>query len=225
MVYVRYLGHSAFHIQIQGVEIYLDPWLDSTMESMPRLVSPAIKSNEIKKADLILVSHEHFDHSDPVSVKTIVQRTAAKVYAPQETLNLFDLSSRSLNPVEVGAEFNALGLNISVVPAKHSNCLNPVGFVIKGEGKSIYFAGDTYDFYDMVNISVDCALLPIGGTYTMDILSSIKALKELRTKYVIPMHYNTFEKIKTNVNDFESRVKSSTKVDPILLNCGQSVQF
>ncbi len=225
MVYVRYLGHSSFHVQMAGRELYFDPWLDSKPKEMPRLVPPAISSDTIKKADIIFVSHEHSDHADPYDVNTLVERTAAKVVAPSQTLAVFKIPPRSQYPVNEGDEFSMLGLDVTVVEARHPRSEHPVGFIVRGEGKSLYFAGDTYDYYGMSDYTVDTAILPIGGTYTMDVFSAIKALKQLRARYVIPMHYNTFDRIQVDTADFARRVKDSTHTEPVVLGVGQSIHF
>jgi L-ascorbate metabolism protein UlaG (beta-lactamase superfamily) len=77
---------------------------------------------------------------------------------------------------------------------------------------SFYHAGDTYQFQDMLNINVDYAALPIGGSYTMDPIDAANATKLLRAKFIIPIHYNTFSKITQDVDDFSRRTRGQTLV-------------
>ena len=115
-------------------------------------------------------------------------------------------------------------LSITVTPARHPQSINPVGFVIEKNGKSVYFAGDTYEFHEMNQINVDVALIPIGGTFTMDVLGAVNAAKKLNASFVIPMHFNTFDRIKTDPEEFVKRVKGSKTV-PKLLQIGETFHF
>lgn len=222
MAIIRYLGHASFLMELGGKTIISDPWFDEKPRELERLVPPAIKAEEVKKCDVILVSHAHFDHFSAYDIVTIAERTFATVVGTEEVISRIELNPRQKMPVNAGEEFDVLGINIKVVEAIHPQSRDAVGFVVRAGGKSVYFAGDTYEFNGMRNIEADCAIIPIGGTYTMDVLAAIKALKTMRTKFVVPMHYNTFQKIKCDVNDFVSRVKKDTRVIPVVLNPGES---
>ena len=225
MASIRYLGHSCFEIELGGRIIITDPWLQLDYPEMPRLIPPAVSANAIRKADLILVSHEHFDHCSAYDVETIVSRTSAHVLAPAPAMALLNVPTRCKMQVEEGEEFSLFGVDVRVVKAVHPQSANPVGFVLSSGGESAYFAGDTYEYFGMSGISVDVALIPIGGSYTMDVLSAIKALKTMRAKKVVPMHFNTFQKIECNVTDFAARVKTATRVEPLVLRVGESISF
>ena len=103
------------------------------------------------------------------------------------------------------------------------------GFVIDFFGHHIYFAGDTALFGDMALIGnyvgVDTALLPIGGYYTMDIDDAVEAVKMLKCKNVIPMHYDTFDLIKADPYEFKRRVEESTTSKVLILKPGESAGF
>ena len=109
--------------------------------------------------------------------------------------------------------------------AKHPQSANPVGFVVSDGKESVYHAGDTYDTQDLTNVQIDTALIPIGGTFTMDIIGAITALKRMRAKNVIPMHYNTFSKIIVNPEEFAKRVRASTKTNPVILKPGENIRL
>jgi L-ascorbate metabolism protein UlaG (beta-lactamase superfamily) len=226
MATVRYLGHSAFEINLEGKTIYTDPWFSGKIaDGSPRSIPSAAKTDGVRKADLILVSHLHSDHCDPLEINALVGRTAAQVVAPEDVLATLSIPARCRVPVSVGDNFSLMGVDVAVTQAKHPQANYPVGFVCSRNGKSFYFAGDTYDFYEMLNISVDCAFLPIGGTYTMDILGAVKALKTLRARYAVPMHYNTFPRIRADERDFEKRVKAFTRSTPVVLAPGEKFDF
>ena len=222
---VRYLGHSSFIVEYAGRTVLFDPWLDPHPLRMERIVPPALTPQDIVKCDLIFITHEHFDHCDPYSVGVIQSRTLAQVVAPEETLALLDVPPRVRVPVNEGDSFNLMGMDIKVVSAKHPQSTHPVGFVVSDKKESVYHAGDTYDFYEMTGISVDTALVPIGGTFTMDIIGAVTSLKRIKAKNAIPMHYDTFSKIRSKPEEFAMRVRSSTKTNPVLLGVGESTRL
>lgn len=223
MVSVKFLGHSSFVIEIQGKTIYTDPWFNNNPTQLKRLVKSAGNSEIIRKADFVLISHEHFDHLDPFDAARIVERTSAQLLGPEEAIDLISVNPRLKTSVRVGDSFDLNGIGFQVIQAKHPQSVYPVGYLITAGNESVYFAGDTYDFYGMMQINCRVAILPIGGHYTMDSLAAIKALKMMRSKYVIPCHYNTFDKIQTDVYDFQKRVRRDTKTEAIALSVGENV--
>ncbi|OIO28614.1 metal-dependent hydrolase [Candidatus Micrarchaeota archaeon CG_4_10_14_0_2_um_filter_60_11] len=226
MVEVAYLGHSTFLIRWGGKAVLTDPWLSPKPREVQRLIPPVATQDKIRACDMILVSHEHFDHCDPYDVTMLSGRTFAHVVAPEDALaHLPDVNPRLKASVEEGDSFTLNGINIDVVPAKHPQSTNPVGYILDAGGKRIYFAGDTYDYYEMVNYDVDLAILPIGGTFTMDPLSAVKALKLMRAGFVIPMHYNTFPRIQADEIDFAARVKANTRTKPVVLSPGERFEL
>lgn len=203
MDYIRYLGHSGFEISLHDTIILIDPFFGSGIPAQVKI--PLLKPSLIKKADLILLTHEHRDHSDPLIIKELAERTNAIVIGPKQTLNEIELNDRQKIVVEIGDNFQIRGIDISVVKASHPQSRYPVGYIINDKVR-IYHAGDTYQFNEMMGIDVDYALIPIGGSYTMDVLDAANSTKLFRAKYVIPMHYNTFDRIMQDVNDFARRV-------------------
>lgn len=221
MAFIRWLGHASFEVFIAGKTLLFDPWFDERPRQVKRLVPPAVTEEKIRSCNLIFISHEHFDHCAPYDVNNIVKRTNALVIAPEESLALLNIPGRNRVEANAGDSFVLTGLDIEVVEARHPQSANPVGFIVGGEGKRVYFAGDTYDYYAMSEYEVDVALLPIGGTFCMDAIAALKALKTMRAKYVVPMTFNTFPQIAANATDFAARVRASTKTQPVLLKPGE----
>ncbi|MEW5955158.1 MAG: metal-dependent hydrolase [Candidatus Micrarchaeota archaeon] len=221
MANVRFFGHASFEIQLGGKTVLTDPWFERNPVEMKRLVPPAANADSFRKVDFILISHEHFDHCSPSDVQVICSRTQAQVIGPEDALMNLAVNPRLKMPVSPGDSFNVLGLDIEVLVAKHPQSTNPVSFIVSNGSKRIYFAGDTYEFSEMTRIDCDLAILPIGGTYTMDVLAAVKALKLMRPKFVIPMHYNTFARIEVDVRDFEKRVAEGTRSKPVVLEPGE----
>ena len=220
---IRYLGHSSFEIEAGNRTFITDPWLDPRPRDFTRHTPPAATADSIRKADIILLSHEHFDHCSPHDVGVIVSRTNAYVIGPEEALAKLNINQRLKVPVSIGDSFNLIGVDIEVFEARHPQSANPLAFVVKNGGQSFFFAGDTYDFGGLNGITTDVAFLPIGGTFTMDVLSALTALKRIRCKYVVPMHYNTFDRIHADVHDFHKRVKAAGKPEALILEVGESV--
>ena len=175
MQHLHWLGHDSYRID-RPIVIYLDPW---------RLPAGS------PKADLILVSHDHYDHCSPEDVENIRQAktivvanasAAAKLQAPV----------RVLGP---GKDLEVSGVRIRAVPAYnlnkkfHPREAGHVGFVLELEGERLYFAGDTDAIPEMETITCDVALLPVSGTYVMTAEEAARAAGMIRPKVAVPMHY------------------------------------
>ncbi len=221
---IWYLGHSGFEIELGGTLIYIDLFLDNTGKRMHRDIKSPLKAEEVDRADLIFITHEHADHFEKETVEKIVGKTGALVIAPNCVLRELSIPSGNKMEAVAGDEFVVKGVEVKVVKAVHPQSVCPVGYIIKKGGKSIYHAGDTYEFGEMFDIKADYALLPVGGTYTMDTYSAYKASKELNCRYIIPIHYNTFEKVRQNLSEFTREVESS-KVKPIIMKVGDRIEI
>ncbi len=213
MVSVKWLGHAAWLVNFKDTTAIIDPFLTNNPKA-------AMKAQDIK-VDMVFVTHNHFDHLGDAF--DIAKRNNAKL------VGKFELS---LDAQKAGIpEANAIGMNIgsitklgsleiAMVPAIHSG--NEGGFILRGDGKTIYHAGDTALFSDMQLIKKlykpDVAMLPIGGFFTMGPKEAAIAAKYIGAKIVFPMHYNTFPPIVQDPNKFAKMVKSS-KV--IVLEPGQ----
>ena len=224
MASITYIGHSCFEIDLGGKIIFTDPWLDPKPRQVERLIPPAVTAEKIKHADAIFITSSAFDHFDVHDVSVMVDGTFARVIAPDTVLSQLSIQDKFKVSASEGDSFEYYGMNIDVLPVRN-NSQGSVGYKIKAGGKSVYFCGDTYDFYGLAQVEADVAIVPIGGTLTMDILSAVSAAKKMRVKYVIPSHYNTFSRIKADPDDFARRVKHETKAEPVVLDIGQTAQF
>ncbi len=223
MVKIRYLGHACFTVSDQGKTVIIDPFLSNN--------PLAAEKPEAVKADLILVTHGHFDHSGDAAI--ISSKTGAPVYTT------FELASRleALGAKIVGGNHggtNDFGFTkVRICWAAHSSSFgekleyagNPCGFVLNMGGKSIYHSGDTDLFGDMRLIGerhkLDVALLPIGGFFTMDADDALVAVEYLKPKFVIPMNYNTWPQIKADPASFKNKVESKTSTKCVILKPGE----
>ncbi|MFH0817463.1 MAG: metal-dependent hydrolase [Candidatus Micrarchaeota archaeon] len=222
MEYIYYMGHASFEFMLGGRRILIDPFFGNTIRGGARTLASSGSVQKIVRADFILITHEHPDHFEKETVQEIVRRTGAVVVAPRAVLSQVNVADNRKVDVRVGDKFNLYGIDIQVTPAVHPQSEYPVGYVVSGGGKSVYHAGDTYEFAKMIDIRADWALLPIGGSYTMDTLSAIKACEEIRPKYAVPIHYNTFESIKQVVSEFTTAVEASGRTKTVVMKPGDS---
>jgi len=225
MVKITYLSHSCFHIKGEKHSIIIDPFLTNNPLAK-------VKPDDIK-TDAVLVSHAHFDHlGDAVE---IAGKNNAPVIGVFEVVNYCLSKGVQGHPMHIGGAWRFPWGRIKLTIAHHASTGdtgtlgNPCGFIMEIDGKKIYHSGDTGLFFDMKLIGeekIDVALLPIGGNFTMDVEDAVKALKLLHPKIAIPMHYNTFDVIKADPQDFANLVKKSrikTKVN--ILNIGETLEL
>jgi L-ascorbate metabolism protein UlaG (beta-lactamase superfamily) len=220
MVKVTFLGHAAFKIE-GSKTVLVDPFITGNPKS------PLKGVEDIEKADVVIVTHDHGDHGFEDAVK-ICKRTGAYFVSQYELVVKSNLEK--VEPMNIGGFVNVggMGVEVAFTPAWHTaNVGDPTGVIIRMDGKTIYHAGDTGLFYDMKLIGElykpDLAILPIGGRFTMDIYQAAKAVEFISPKFVIPMHYNTFDLIKADPKEFERLVGDRAKV--VILNPGESFEI
>jgi L-ascorbate metabolism protein UlaG (beta-lactamase superfamily) len=175
---IKFFGHASFEI-IGSKIIYIDPFV--------------LPENAIK-ADYILITHNHFDHCAVDNAKKL-QMNDTRIIGTMDCVTKLTGKTNSIAPGEYFIYPD--GVRIDAVEAYNINKLQHpkgfgVGFVITIDGKKIYHAGDTDKIPEMINLTgIDVALLPIGGTFTMDVNEAAEAAKMFKPKIVIPMHYNS----------------------------------
>jgi L-ascorbate metabolism protein UlaG (beta-lactamase superfamily) len=208
-------------------KILIDPFISG---------NPVAKSTaEQKKADFILISHGHGDHlGDSIA---LAKKSNAMIISNFEICTYCQNEGvENVHPLHIGGGHDFPFGSVKLTIAHHGSTLgdklqyggNPAGFIIRTEGKTIYHSGDTGLFLDMQLIGeldkIDLALLPIGGNFTMDIPDAIKAVEFLKPKKAIPMHYNTFDLIACDPNNFVKGIKPSG-TEGIILNFGESYEL
>jgi L-ascorbate metabolism protein UlaG (beta-lactamase superfamily) len=223
VVKITWLGHAAFKIEIAEKIVLVDPWLDGNP------MSP-IKASGITRADMVYVTHDHGDHiGDAVN---ICKRTNAVF------VGTFELGTQAENEgvknvvgLNIGGSVEVKGVQLHVVQAFHTASKGaPTGVVIECEGKKVYHTGDTGIFGDMKIIGElykpDVALIPIGGYYTMGALEAAEAVRLIKPKAVIPMHYKTFPILAQSADEFVRLVsEKASGVKVIVLKPGESYMF
>lgn len=206
---LTYYGHSCFTVECEGMTLVIDPFITGNPHT-------PVSRDELK-VDYVLLSHGHPDHlGDGIA---IAKRCAAPVIAPFELATYCERQGAQAHPMHIGGGYNFPFGRVKLTIAVHGSGLptdegilylgNPCGFCISSGGKTIYHAGDTGLFLDMKLIgeleTIDVALLPIGGNFTMDIDDALMAAEFLNARMVIPMHYDTFDLIKADPADFAGK--------------------
>jgi L-ascorbate metabolism protein UlaG (beta-lactamase superfamily) len=194
---IHWLGHDTFKIVGEKV-IYTDPF--------------KIKKND--KADIILITHEHYDHCSPDDVK-LVQGADTVIVT---TADCAKKLSGQVKVVKPGDKINVEGIDVEVVPSYNTNKqFHPktngwVGYIFTVKGQRIYIAGDTDYISEMKNFKVDIALLPVSGTYVMTAEEAVKAALDIKPKIAIPMHYGSIVGSKNDADRFSAGLKGKIEV-------------
>ena len=229
MAKLKYLGHSAFLLEIDGKRIVIDPFITGN----PMAEKAGIKVDDLRDIDLVVLTHGHGDHLGD-AIKILENNPKAKVVAIFELANYVGEQikdpSRAVGG-NMGGPMHVDGLKIALVPAVHSSPYGaPTGVVIIGEEGRVYHAGDTGITMDMRLVGEiyrpHIALLPIGGHFTMDPVEAAKAVELIRPRVAIPMHWGTFPVLYGKPEDFKREVEKlcvDTKV--VILQPGEEYEF
>jgi L-ascorbate metabolism protein UlaG (beta-lactamase superfamily) len=211
---IKWLGQSSFLIKSNGRTLYIDPYAGECTE----------------KADLILITHDHGDHCDLGKISQIVKPNTIIVTSLKaaEKVRGVGVEVMALEPRETK---NYKGFKVQGVEAYNTHRFRSpgtpfhpkgtqVGFIIEAEGKRLYHAGDTDLLPSMKELdSVDVAMIPVGGTYTMDVPEAAEAVQSIKPKMVLPMHRRDVkaEELKKLVE------KSDAKL--VILSEGEELEF
>jgi L-ascorbate metabolism protein UlaG (beta-lactamase superfamily) len=179
---LHWLSHDSFRLDGPPV-IYFDPWK---------------LRGRLPVADLVLVTHEHYDHCSPDDIAKIAQPKTIIIANVGAAAKL--QGARAVSP---GDHLTVAGVDVEVVWAYNVNKFrspghpfhpreeNHVGYVVTVEGVRLYHAGDTDLIPEMADIACDVALLPVSGTYAMTVDEAAQAARILKPQIVVPMHYGS----------------------------------
>ncbi|WP_410508478.1 MBL fold metallo-hydrolase [Methanosarcina hadiensis] len=197
---IQWLGHSGFLLEGDGKKIYIDPYQIGK--------EPAFDD----RADILLITHEHSDHCSPEDIRK-VRKSDTTTLIPENCSLEFKGDARRVAEGDILADgLEIKGIRIEVVPAYNPDKpYHPrgigIGYIVELAGLRIYHAGDSDFVPEMANIKTDIALLPVGGTYTMDEEEAASAAAVMSPGFVIPMHYGS-EGIEADPEKFKALVHS-----------------
>lgn len=223
---LKFYSHSTYSIKINSLNILIDPFFTGNpVIENNYLISKKNYVNNIK-VNYILITHAHYDHISDVEI--IAKRTGAIVISNYEISVFF--SNKGINTVGInfGSKIKFDFGYLRYVYANHSSSFkNGIyggtagGFIIQNENNSIYIAGDTSLTQEMKIIpkytSLDLAILPIGGKFTMDYLDALIASDFIKCDNILGVHYDTYPDITIN-HDFAKKIFSDKKKELILLD-------
>ncbi|MGI0027552.1 MAG: MBL fold metallo-hydrolase [Nitrosopumilaceae archaeon] len=201
---IRWHGHDTFTLE-KGYNICIDPY----------------KLSKPFKADMLLISHNHFDHLSLDDIRKVIFDETIIVTANECLQNLSDITCKKKLSLRPGDEITMNGIKIKAVPAYNINKINPdtqkpfhpkedekIGFFIDINGTTIYHTGDSDLIPEMENLQPEILLVPVSGTYVMTPTEAARAVEKIKPKVAIPMHYGTLVGSKSDAIAFKEIVKS-----------------
>ncbi|MHC4982464.1 MAG: MBL fold metallo-hydrolase [Planctomycetota bacterium] len=207
-VEIKWIGHASFRIAGAGTVVYIDPWK---------------LTDEPHDADMVFVSHSHFDHCSAPDIQK-VSKDDTTIVAPADAIS--DL--RATNAVTPEEKITVKDVTVEPVAAYNiSKSFHPkgnhwLGAVFTIDGKRIYYAGDTDLIPEMSDLKdVDVALLPVGGTYTLTAAEAADACKAIGCKTAIPYHWGEIVGSAADAEKFAKAAACEAKI----LQPGESVSI
>ena len=223
---ITFYGHASLGIQIEDIDILVDPFITGNPKASH------INIDDLK-ADYILLTHAHQDHI--LDVEAIAKRTDAVIVSNFEIVSHFQALGLEGHPMNHGGSWDFEFGNLKYVNAIHTSSFpdgkyggQPGGFVIEGEHKNIYIAGDTALTFDMKLIAMqtqlDLAILPIGDSFTMGIKDAIIASDFVQCDKILGYHFDTFGYIEID-HEKAKRMFFDKNKDLMLLEIGESIEL
>jgi len=202
---LHWLSHSAFRFD-GSKTIYFDPW---------KLAKGS------KMADIILISHEHFDHFSKNDIILISSRDTVilTTEAVAKELKAHAVSCNEIRGMSPGDVCEISGIKIEAVASYnvnkhfHPKDSKKLGFIVSVDGVSIYHAGDTDNIPEMKGYRCDVALLPVSGTYVMTSDEAVQAALAIKPKLAIPMHYGEVAGSVKDAKAFQDLLKDKVEVE------------
>lgn len=219
---IIWLGHGSFRIEIEDQVLLVDPWLTGN-PMLPEDQHAAATDG----ATHILVTHGHFDHT--ADLVDIAKATGAPAVGLYDFMGYFEAThGLSVMGFNMGGTVQLGSASASLVPAMHSTSYaadpqapvgREAGFILKGEGHTIYISGDTGIMADMDWIAdyykPDIGILSAGGHFTMDMAGAAYAANRyFNFKTIIPCHYRTFDLLEQSAQVLKDTVPDADVIEP-----------
>lgn len=196
--HINWLGHSGFSVTAGGKIIFIDPY----------------EIGDCGKADIILITHSHYDHCSVQDINKI--KTPSTVFVTEKESAA--ILSGDVRVVKPGDKISVSGIEIEAVPAYninknfHPKINNWLGFILTIGNNKIYHAGDTDLIPEMDSFTADIALLPVSGTYVMTADEAVEAAKLIKPKIAVPMHYDAIVGSKNDAMKFKNSLEGFCEV-------------
>lgn len=224
---LTFYGQNSLGLEINGKHIIVDPFITGNDLSKDKVDIQQLK------ADYILVTHAHQDHT--LDVEAIAKNTRATVVSNFEIANHYEAKDIKVHPMNHGGSWEFDFGKVTYVNAIHSSSFpdgsyggQPGGFVIEANEKCIYIAGDTALTMDMKLIpmrhQVDLAVLPIGDNFTMGVDDAVIASDFIECNRVVGCHYDTFGFIEIDHKVAKEKFEMKKK-ELLLLEVGESIEI
>lgn len=223
---ITWLGHSGFRIEIEKAVLLVDPWLVGSP------VFPKGREAEATAgATHILVTHGHGDHAS--NAVAIAKERDIPIACIHELSELFGADGATAIGFGKGGTIDLGGAQVTMVNACHSASIDykgglgqagsEAGFMIRGEGHTIYVSGDTTIMADMgwmgEYFTPDIGILCAGGHYTMDMrMAAWAARKYFKFRTVIPCHYKTFPLLAQTADELKAGLPGVSVIEPKVLD-------
>jgi L-ascorbate metabolism protein UlaG (beta-lactamase superfamily) len=201
---IKWYGHDTFTLE-KDIKICIDPF----------------KLSKSIDANIILISHEHFDHCSVEDLKKISSDKTSIIAAKECLSKLGDIKCREKLSIIPGEEKTINGVKIRAINAYNIDKINPdtkrpfhpkednkVGFLIDIKGITIYHTGDSDLIPEMSDLRPEVLLVPVSGTYVMTAKEAAQAVEKIKPKIAIPMHYGTLVGSENDAKEFRQLVKS-----------------
>lgn len=223
---ITFYGHASLGIEVNNVHILIDPYISANPKA------EHINIDELK-ADYILLTHAHQDHI--LDVEAIAKRCNSIIVSNFEIVSYFEAKGFEGHPMNLGGSWDFEFGIVKYVNAIHTSSFpdgqyggQPGGFVIEGERKNIYIAGDTALTMDMklipMRTKLDLAILPIGDNFTMGVEDAILASDFIECDKILGYHYDTFGYIEIDHEEAKRKFFAKDK-DLMLLEIGESIDL
>ena len=224
---ITFYGHNTLLIEVEDINVLVDPFITGNPLTKDKIDITTIK------ADYILLTHAHQDHV--LDAEAIARQNEATIVSNYEIAMYYQAKGIEVHPMNHGGSWSFDFGKVKYVNAIHTSSFadgtyggQPGGFIIEGEHKTIYIAGDTALTMDMKLIpmshTLDLAILPIGDNFTMGVEDAILASEFVECDKVLGVHYDTFGYIEIDHEEAKRKFFDKNK-DLMLLEIGASIDL
>ena len=207
---IRFLGQSGYRLKSGNTEIIIDPYLSDSVNRVagrPRTLPIPINPEDIN-CDAVICTHNHLDHLDPDTVAKI-DENQFYITTNDGKSELERLGRTNVTALNTGENINVGNFNITAVFADHT--VEAFGLIVKAEGKTLYFSGDTLfneKLFEIADYKPDYTFICINGKLgNMNVNEALITAERIGAAVNIPNHYDVFESNSENPNLFTANIK------------------